>query len=457
MRPSRTPSGPGTSGTVRLKFINHACLMIEDDKAILLLDPWLEGLAFNNSWSLLDQSTSNSTLLESLVEAGKPVTVWYSHEHSDHFSVHFLRLLAQALPFSTVCFQATLDRRVAQFIRTTGLRVVELNGERFSVSDLIDLWCWPQEGGDSYCLIRAGGSWLLNMNDCVVKTRMQAALVRDKVSAIAPSIDLAFLQFGYANWAGNPSEIELRTAVANEKLARIALQIEVFQPDLVIPFASFISFCAPENAYLNVEQNSPATLRRAPVLESYQSRVAFMAPAQEVVLDSWTSSSLLKKSNDAELHWQAAFDEPPVMVVADQEIPLDGLVSDWWRFRKRAFCAFAFLPQILEAVRLITPIRVHLSDLGQVLRLSYLRGARPETDEGRWDISMSSGVLGYTLGNDFGFSTTHVGGRFRVAPESSIEVVLRFFTVQAYLRDGWGLRHPVRSARKLLALLARRA
>ena len=167
--------------------------MIEDDKGILLLDPWLEGLAFNNSWSLLDQTTSNSALLESLVEARKAVTVWYSHEHSDHFSISFLRSLAQVLPSSTVCFQATLDRRVARFIEGTGLRAVELNGERFPVTEMIDLWCWPHEGGDSYCLIRAGSSWLLNMNDCVVKTRTQATLVRDKVSVIAPSIDLAFL------------------------------------------------------------------------------------------------------------------------------------------------------------------------------------------------------------------------------------------------------------------------
>ena len=457
MRRSGPPNELDVLAPVRLRFINHACLAIEDDTGILLLDPWLEGLAFNNSWSLLDQTTSNSALLESLVEARKAVTVWYSHEHSDHFSISFLRSLAQVLPSSTVCFQATLDRRVARFIEGTGLRAVELNGERFPVTEMIDLWCWPHEEGDSYCLIRAGGSWLLNMNDCVVKTRKQAALVRDKVSVIAPSIDLAFLQFGYADWAGNPSETELRTAVANEKLARIALQIEVFQPDLVVPFASFISFCAPENAYLNAEQNSPATVRRASVLESHQSRIAFMAPAQEVVLDSSACASLLKKSNGAELHWQAAFDEPPLVLTAGEEIPLDRLVSDWNCFRKRAFRAFAFLPQLLEAVRLITPIRVHLSDRGRVLRLSYLRGARAETDEGKWDISMSSGVLGYTLGNDFGFSTTHVGGRFRVAPESSIEVVLRFFSVQAYLRDGWGLRHPVRSARRLLALLARRA
>jgi UDP-MurNAc hydroxylase len=454
--PIETPVSGGSSSKVLLRFINHACVLLEDDEGILLFDPWLEGLAFNNSWALLDQSTSNADLLGMLVAKEKPVTVWYSHEHPDHFSVSFLRGLAEMVPSATVCFQSTLDRRVARFIESTGLRVVELAGKRFGVTQSIDLWCWSHDGGDSFCLVRAGERWLLNMNDCVVKTREQARLVRERVLSVTSNVDVALLQFGYANWVGNPGDVSRHVEAAVEKLDRIALQVEMLEPTLVVPFASFVSFCAPENAYLNAEQNSPASLRRAPVLAPYQERIVFMASGQEVALDHNAPGALTAMSPEVERHWQALHDDPPRVEVLGQPVAVEHLVAEWGRFRGRAFRAFALLPQLLELARLITPIKVHVPDVNQILELSYLRRARVAGTGALWDVSMSSDLLSYTLHNDFGFSTTHVGGRFRIAPQASLESVARFFSVQAHLRDGWGLRHPVRSSRRFLGVLARR-
>ena len=456
MAPDETSNSGGSSGKVLLRFINHACILLEDDEGLLLFDPWLEGLAFNNSWALLDQSTSNAGLLGMLVAKDKPVTVWYSHEHSDHFSVPFLRGLAEMVPSATVCFQSTLDRRVARFIESTGLRVVELAGKRFGITRSIDLWCWSHDHGDSFCLVRAGERWLLNMNDCVVKTRAQARLVRERVLSVTSKVDVAFLQFGYADWVGNPGDVSKHAEAAVEKLDRIALQVETLEPTLVVPFASYVSFCAPENAYLNAEQNSPASLRGASVLAPYQERIVFMAPGQEVALDHNAPGALTAGSHEAERHWQTRHDDPPLVEVPVRAVGVTHLVAEWGRFRRRAFRAFALLPQLFETARLISPIKVHLSDANKILELSYLRHARVVDSGVPWDISMSSDVLSYTLQNDFGFSTTHVGGRFRIAPQASLESVARFFSVQAHLRAGWGLRHPVRSSRRLFGVLARR-
>ena len=38
-----------------LTFINHACFEIRTENALLRVDPWVEGTAFNNGWSLLDR------------------------------------------------------------------------------------------------------------------------------------------------------------------------------------------------------------------------------------------------------------------------------------------------------------------------------------------------------------------------------------------------------------------
>jgi hypothetical protein len=60
-----------------LQFINHACYLYESTDYIILCDPWVEGLAFNRGWSLLDQSTSNDKLLEKILKNKKKLYIWY--------------------------------------------------------------------------------------------------------------------------------------------------------------------------------------------------------------------------------------------------------------------------------------------------------------------------------------------------------------------------------------------
>jgi len=50
------------------KFINHASFLLESDQSILLIDPWLEGSAFNNGWHLVDRSTSNIEMVNYLIK-----------------------------------------------------------------------------------------------------------------------------------------------------------------------------------------------------------------------------------------------------------------------------------------------------------------------------------------------------------------------------------------------------
>ena len=77
----------------RLTFINHAGYVIETNNTLLIADPWVEGGAFDNGWSLLDKSITNKMLVEYLIQTDKAIFIWLSHEHSDHFSVPFLKAL----------------------------------------------------------------------------------------------------------------------------------------------------------------------------------------------------------------------------------------------------------------------------------------------------------------------------------------------------------------------------
>ena len=100
----------------KLKFINHACFYVESSDSIIICDPWLEGLAFNNGWALLDKSTSNKQTIKDLISSKKKIFIWYSHEHSDHFSISFLKDFKKLHKSFTVIFQNTLDKRILKFL-----------------------------------------------------------------------------------------------------------------------------------------------------------------------------------------------------------------------------------------------------------------------------------------------------------------------------------------------------
>src|SRR5438067_12941531 len=111
-------------------------------------------------------------------------------------------------------------------------------------------------------------------------------------------------QFGYANWVGNPEEPALHRAAATEKIERIALQIDTFAPQLVVPFASFVYFSAAENAYLNEAQNAPHAVASAPRLTASAHLLRFLRPGDTVDLLADTAESLSAAHERALAHWK---------------------------------------------------------------------------------------------------------------------------------------------------------
>ena len=204
-----------------LKFLNHASFMIESSDSILLCDPWLEGCAFDNGWSLLDKSTDNLQILSYLETSKKSLFVWYSHEHSDHFSVKFLKQAkALGVRFSVI-LQKTLDRRVANFVKKMGFHVIELAATKLELSKNLSISVWTFSGGDSYALIKVDNLVILNTNDCTIDSLPMANRVRASYLRFYNEIDILFTQFGYANWIGNKEDVELRAAHAQQKIERI--------------------------------------------------------------------------------------------------------------------------------------------------------------------------------------------------------------------------------------------
>lgn len=439
-------------------FVNHASFIVQNDSAVLLVDPWVEGSAFNNGWSLLDRSTGNAALVARINELALPVFIWISHEHPDHFSISFIKLLqAQARVRITFLYQQTLDGRVVAFLRKQGFTVIECApGTPVVLGHDMRIAVFPYSDGDAWALIQSGTRTMLNLNDCVVATPVQCRDIQAKVAALAPRIDVLLTQFGYANWVGNPGAVEQHRAAAQEKIERMALQIGMLKPGLIVPFASFVYFSHPENAYLNEAQNSARSVADAPRLAKMAPSIRFLRPGDQFDLDSVTPAALKETHLRALAHWSALaasglplLPVAPAASLADVRAAFDGYRAGVTRSLHR-------LPQWLELGRRVAPLDILLSDLGQTVRCSYRKGMVVLAGGAPYQVAMTAANAVFLFKNEYGFDTTQVNGRFRVADTRGLDAFRRFFLPQRMAKNGYDRRHPRAALRYLAGNVVRR-
>jgi hypothetical protein len=434
-----------------LSFVNHASFIVESDSALLLVDPWPEGAAFNNGWRLLDQSTSSTDLIARLNKSGLPVFIWFSHERPDHFSIPFLKKFKEHFRgIATFLFQHTLDKRVVGFLRKSGFDVAECaEGVPVALGRDMRITVFPFSYGDSWCLISSGGRTILNLSDCALTTAEHCKALKARLDKIAPRIDFMFTQFGYANWVGNPGQEKLHRAAALEKIDRIALQIAHFRPRVVVPFASFMYFSTLENAYLNKEQNTPQDIAVAPLLARYAHTIRFLRPGSTVDLDTDSAASLEREHEQALAHWMGLMEARSRLLPAAPKVPLADIKSAFMKYRAGVAESLHGLPRLLETVRRIEPLAICLFDLQQTVQVSYRHGWKVLDCNAPYHVAMTSNNAAFLFKNEYGFDTTHVNGRFQIGQAEALEVFSRFFLPQRMAKHGYDRRHPLMMARYL--------
>jgi UDP-MurNAc hydroxylase len=431
-----------------LTFVNHACFHVANEATLLLVDPWLEGAVFNNGWSLLDNSTSNSALVRDLSARKLNTFIWYSHEHPDHFSISFIGKLKQEFAGKvTFLFQQTKDQRVADFLRKQGFEVIECApGATLALDTQLGITVFPHAGGDSYCLIKSGRRTILNLNGCKLASASACRAVQERIGALTPDIDVLLTQFGYTNWVGNPFEPGLRRRAAAEKRQRISLQMDCFKPAITIPFASFMAFSNIENSYLNDYQNSAYTIRQWASLSPDTENLRFMKPRDVIDLERATPASLERMSQLAVEHWDRLGGSEREALPAEPSLKKSDVEAAFGRYLAAVKGNLPVLPRLLERLGLIKPLTIHVPDIGLTARLSYLDGYQKLPIGTSFDISLSSPSAVFLFNNEYGFNTTHVNGRFRTASPGALLRFSRFFMPQNLARQGYGIRSPLATA-----------
>lgn len=385
-----------------IQFINHASVIVSDKKTSVLSDPWYTGDAFHKGWNLVHE-----TERQDIEKVLNNVThIWISHEHPDHFSISFFKTFGQKIKnlSITILFQKTQDKRVYKFLTAQGLNVQELEFNReFAITNDYKVTCIKDGFYDSGLLIESHGEKILNLNDCEVTSPNRA----EEVFSITGVIDVLLTQFSFAAWKGGKENKRWRDEAASEKINTMKLQIERFEPQIVIPFASFVYFSNNKNFYLNDAANKPQELMNK--LGTYAEKLIIMAPFDAIGGDKKLSS------NDSSIKfWEEKYQN--IKPINDyQSVELLQLKENFaqycQRIQKNNNMKLVKLLRTIIPISVFKPCIVYLSDLEKSIKFDYVNTSFQETTEVA-SLSMHSESLNFMFKNSFGFDTLTVNGCF---------------------------------------------
>ena len=191
-----------------LEFINHASYFLNYNKIKILVDPWFTGSAFDNGWSLLVENSPEKKKIKETTH------IWFSHEHPDHFSVSDLYEIFNINPNIVILFQITKDKRLVNFCKKVGFKVIEIkNFEKIKIDDDFEIQIIKCGNLDSLSIMNFDNKSVINLNDCVPnQDLLKLENIIDKSKK-----KILLTQFSYAEKTGNPNEPEKRKNATKKK------------------------------------------------------------------------------------------------------------------------------------------------------------------------------------------------------------------------------------------------
>lgn len=244
-RARRRLQGFARRGETRLRFLNHACVIVETAGLRIATDPWVKGPAFGNGWWLAFPSPEDSLAALNACDA-----LFLSHNHPDHLHPETLAALRRDMPILTPDFATGSTRR---YLRDLGFTDIRLMG-----FDEVYVW----EGGEVALSCLKSGDF-----------RDDAGLLVEsgEFSALF-GVDCNFIDFWrfpkgltvFANsFAGGASgfplcfethdEDEKRRIVVRNRNAVLATNrtmLGLARPAWFLPYAGFFKEAAPRDAYV---------------------------------------------------------------------------------------------------------------------------------------------------------------------------------------------------------------
>lgn len=388
----------------QIQFINHASVIIKGTNISLLSDPWYQGDAFHKGWNLLCE-THDDQIINIL---NKVTHIWISHEHPDHFSVPFFKKFSKQINERKIkiLFQDTKDKRVVKFLENLLFECVELSDNiNLKLDESFSVTCIKDGFYDSALLVTNKDEKILNLNDCDITNLSKAKEIFSKTG----EVDVLLTQFSYAAWKGGVANKKWRVQAAFEKLNTMDLQISIFSPKIVIPFASFVYFSNRENLYLNDSINKPTDVVNR--FKECKANIIIMQPNDLIGGDFEDFSN--KKAIDFWNQHYSEINEKKINAyeIINYELINKSFINYCTRISIKNNMSFIAIIRSISPIPFFKAVIVKILDLNITIKFDYVSKKIEKSREAPM-ICLNSESLNFLFNNSFGFDTLTVNGCF---------------------------------------------
>lgn len=393
---------------IRIHFVNHACVVLENEFNKLVFDPWLSGTVFERSWRHLGVTSS-----EHLSGVSHVI---YTHGHPDHYS-HRDLISTPDLIRGKILLPNTMRAEHEHCQRQGLLSKVLYSDSYYQLKGGSSLAYTRYRGPDSWWHINSQGTSIVNLNDCFPRHHSDLLSIKRKVGRI----DILMMQFTYASWVGLPEQRDLRARIRGYRLEMLRKTAVFLRSKYVIPIANHIHFCHEENSYLNDFLANPLDVQKYMQEAEAVPQVVVMSPG-----DSWEVGEPVATVEAVE-HYRSM-----------REV----LSSDSINYTSRLErCTQVDMKELLSLFRDIScgsSASVYLSDYDFFVSFGS-SGAKilenaPCTGEAEDYVSLSSEMLAFCLTRPgIGAETVRIGGRMRATSHQAFH---RFRSMLDQLAEG---------------------
>ena len=382
---------------MKIHFVGHACIVAECADTSILMDPWLSGKIFNDSWSLMPEPKFDPAMLD------KIDYIWISHEHPDH--CHFPTLGSFPADFKarvtilfqdrdyTKMFSAFRKLGYERFQRLAHRQIVPLSGKPGATK----IYCYHAGLMDSALAVLSRGEVIFNANDARISTGECKMILND-----IRHVDVLLNQFSIAAYAGFEPHEKYLPARAKQILENVSSVHRGLDANVTIPFASFIYFSSLDNKYVNNFVNSARDA--ADYLSAQGQRAAVLYPGDSYqVGGEYDSSDALARFNQLPGVEERVYDPVESKTMSEIVAAYDGLAE---QMRDK----YSML-----LLRMLRPVTILIPDLDKTVRFRLASGSLETIDNSvEPDLVINSQPLWFGFRFPFGIQTLGVSARFRL-------------------------------------------
>lgn len=396
---------------MEIVWVNHASYITKVANLQILCDPWIEGRVFNNSWEHISSSKIKQEDFAAITH------IWFSHEHPDHFFPPNLQQIPEAIRKQiTVLYQITEDKKVVNYCKKLGFKnVVELLPMQWMElnSEVRIMNAKVKNDTDSWLILKTKDHTLVNFNDCIFENENRLLEIKKH----AGEVDVLFTQFSYACWCGNEDDKPAREQSAANKLNAIAQQIKTMDAKTVVPFASYVWFCHPDNFYMNDSINHIGTVSEF-IKSTLNKNVVVLYPGENWMVNTPHENANAIANYETDLAEKLKTKNlTPAKIYSFEELKKSAEAASVKALSKN------YKAKLLQ----MKPANIFVTDLNQAVSFSFKNGLSIiEIEKNNCDVSMSSQPLKYCFDFEWGSGTINVAGTYYVPKNGNYNNFLEY-------------------------------